>query len=64
MDRDGRTPAGWLGPARPRSAHGDHVARRGRGQAFAVYPNFNVIRRYNPSNFYALVVGMLSDRVA
>jgi membrane-bound lytic murein transglycosylase B len=34
------------------------------GQAFAVYPNFNVIRRYNPSDFYALVVGMLSDRVA
>jgi membrane-bound lytic murein transglycosylase B len=35
-----------------------------RGQAFAVYPNFNVIRRYNPSNFYALAVGLLSDRVA
>jgi len=34
------------------------------GQAFAVYPNFNVIRRYNPSNYYALAVGMLSDRVA
>ena len=34
------------------------------GQAFAVYPNFNVIRRYNPSNFYALSVGLLSDRVA
>lgn len=34
------------------------------GQAFAVYPNFNVIRRYNPSDFYALVVGMLSDLVA
>lgn len=34
------------------------------GQAFAVYPNFNVIRRYNPSNFYALTVGMLADRVA
>jgi membrane-bound lytic murein transglycosylase B len=34
------------------------------GQAFAIYPNFNVIRRYNPSNYYALVVGMLSDRVA
>ncbi|PHK96620.1 lytic transglycosylase [Pseudoroseomonas rhizosphaerae] len=34
------------------------------GQAFAVYQNFNVIRRYNPSDFYALVVGMLSDRVA
>jgi membrane-bound lytic murein transglycosylase B len=34
------------------------------GQAFAIYPNFNVIRRYNPSNFYALAVGLLSDRVA
>lgn len=34
------------------------------GQAFVVYHNFNVIRRYNPSNFYALAVGMLSDRVA
>jgi membrane-bound lytic murein transglycosylase B len=34
------------------------------GQAFVVYANFNVIRRYNPSNFYALAVGMLSDRVA
>lgn len=34
------------------------------GQAFAVYSNFNVIRRYNPSDYYALVVGMLSDRVA
>jgi membrane-bound lytic murein transglycosylase B len=34
------------------------------GQAFAVYQNFNVIRRYNPSDFYALVVGLLSDRVA
>jgi len=36
----------------------------GGGQAFAIYPNFNVIRRYNPSNFYALAVGLLSDRVA
>jgi membrane-bound lytic murein transglycosylase B len=34
------------------------------GQAFLVYRNFNVIRRYNPSDFYALVIGMLSDRVA
>ncbi|WP_419897032.1 lytic murein transglycosylase [Roseomonas sp. USHLN139] len=34
------------------------------GQAFAVYPNFHAIRRYNPSDFYALVIGLLSDRVA
>ncbi|WP_376091316.1 lytic transglycosylase domain-containing protein [Roseomonas sp. CCTCC AB2023176] len=33
-------------------------------QAFVVYHNFNVIRRYNSPNFYALAVGMLSDRVA
>lgn len=33
-------------------------------QAFAIYPNFHVIRRYNPSDFYALVIGLLSDRVA
>ena len=34
------------------------------GQAFLVYGNFHVIRRYNPSDFYALVIGLLSDRVA
>lgn len=35
------------------------------GQAFIILPgNFRVIRRYNPSNYYALAVGLLSDRVA
>ncbi|MCQ4159137.1 lytic murein transglycosylase [Roseomonas sp. GC11] len=34
------------------------------GQAFVIYPNFHVIRRYNPSDYYALVIGLLSDRVA
>jgi len=34
------------------------------GQAFAVYKNFHVIRRYNPSDYYALVIGLLSDRIA
>jgi membrane-bound lytic murein transglycosylase B len=33
-------------------------------QSFIVYANFMAIRRYNPSNFYALAVGMLADRVA
>ncbi len=32
-------------------------------QAFMALPNFHAIRRYNPSNFYALTVGMLGDRV-
>ena len=40
------------------------VPRGGGGQAFLVYANFNSIRRYNPSDFYALAVGMLADRVA
>lgn len=37
---------------------------RGDGQAFMVGQNFMAIRRYNPSNFYATAVGLLSDRVA
>ena len=40
------------------------VPRGTSGQAFVVYQNFNAIRRYNPSDFYALAVGMLADRVA
>ena len=34
------------------------------GDAFLVYPNFGAIRRYNPSDFYALAVGLLGDSVA
>ena len=33
------------------------------GAAFAVYRNFNAIRRYNPSNFYALSVGLIADGI-
>ena len=31
------------------------------GHGFMVYRNFNAIRRYNPSDFYALAVGLLGD---
>ena len=35
------------------------------GEAFfAYYPSFQAIRRYNPSDFYCLSVGLLGDRVA
>ncbi|MGA9867192.1 MAG: lytic murein transglycosylase [Acetobacteraceae bacterium] len=33
------------------------------GDAFLVFPNFTAIRRYNPSDFYALVVGLIGDDV-
>jgi peptidoglycan lytic transglycosylase B len=33
------------------------------GQAYLVFPNFQAIRRYNPSDFYALSVGLLGDLV-
>jgi membrane-bound lytic murein transglycosylase B len=36
---------------------------RGDDQAFLVLPNFNAIRRYNPSNFYAVAVGLLADAI-
>ncbi|WP_175556460.1 lytic murein transglycosylase [Acidocella aminolytica] len=33
------------------------------GQAFLVYQNFSVIRRYNPSDYYALAVGALGRMI-
>jgi membrane-bound lytic murein transglycosylase B len=33
------------------------------GEAFLVYANFGAIRRYNPSDYYALVVGLLGDTI-
>lgn len=35
-----------------------------QGQAFLVYQNFNVIRRYNPSDFYALAVSALGRAIS
>jgi membrane-bound lytic murein transglycosylase B len=33
------------------------------GDGFLVFANFAAIRRYNPSDFYALVVGLIGDEV-
>ncbi len=34
------------------------------GETFAVFGNFAAIRRYNPSDYYALAVGLIGDQVA
>jgi membrane-bound lytic murein transglycosylase B len=45
------TPAGLIAPDGP------------TGETFLVYANFNAIRRYNPSDYYALAVGLIGDQV-
>ena len=53
-----RTAGRWRGPIpRPRCC----CRTDPRGEAFLVYANFAAIRRYNPSDYYALVVGLLGD---
>jgi membrane-bound lytic murein transglycosylase B len=74
VGREYRRPVGeWLRLG-VRAANGAALARRdmqaavllpdgASGDAFLVYANFGAIRRYNPSDFYALAVGLLGDSV-
>jgi membrane-bound lytic murein transglycosylase B len=51
----------WVGAADTPSAL---IAPDGAdGEAFMVLANFNAIRRYNPSDYYALAVGLIGDQV-
>ena len=72
--RDNRRPVGEWVRRGVRAAGGRPLARADTlgavllpdgagGDAFLVYANFAAIRRYNPSDFYALVVGLLGDAV-
>jgi membrane-bound lytic murein transglycosylase B len=72
--RDNRRPAGdWLRQgvrlaagralARPDAPAAVVLPDGAGGDAFLVYANFTAIRRYNPSDFYALVVGLLGDMI-
>jgi len=72
--RDARKPVGEWVRLGVRAADGRPLARADTlaalllpdgpaGDAFLVYANFTAIRRYNPSDYYALVVGLLGDTV-
>jgi membrane-bound lytic murein transglycosylase B len=54
------------GGALPRSSvRGRILMPEGRGgKAFLIYNNFRVILRWNRSNFFAIAVGTLADRIA
>ena len=41
----------------------DGEAGAAAGEAYLAYPDFQAIRRYNPSDFYALAVGLIGDRI-
>jgi membrane-bound lytic murein transglycosylase B len=61
--RQGITPAGgkWAAPGDAPSAV---IAPDGAaGETFLVFNNFTAIRRYNPSDFYAIAVGLIGDLV-
>ncbi len=72
--RDYRRPVGEWHRLGVRAADGRPLARADTpaavllpdgpaGDAFLVYANFGAIRRYNPSDYYALAVGLLGDTV-
>jgi len=54
-----------LGQPRPGSEVPSAILQPdGQGQpAYLVYANFHAIRRYNPSDFYALAVGLIGDEI-
>lgn len=50
-------------PLTPPSEAGLLIPVRSSDTAFLVTPNFEALIRYNPSEYYALAVGMLADRI-
>ncbi|SLN22892.1 Membrane-bound lytic murein transglycosylase B precursor [Roseivivax jejudonensis] len=68
-----RMPSDWAGlgvtgldgaPVRDFGAARLFLPAGARGPAFLTFKNFDVIRRYNPSDAYAMGVGHLGDRIA
>jgi membrane-bound lytic murein transglycosylase B len=53
---------GWA--ARPETPAGLVAPDGTGGETFLVFNNFAAIRRYNPSDYYAIAVGLIGDQVA
>jgi lytic murein transglycosylase len=65
LDRNGwRTGQPALIENLPGTSGGRVLQPQSPGPSFRVYDNFNVIKRYNNSDNYALAVGYLADRIA
>ncbi|MEM9551137.1 MAG: lytic murein transglycosylase, partial [Pseudomonadota bacterium] len=54
----------WVTEALPGTSGGSVLQPQSPGPSFRVYGNFNVIKRYNNSDSYALAVGYLANRIA
>lgn len=65
LDRNGwRTGQPAVVENLPGTSGGRVLQPQSPGPSFRVYDNFNVIKRYNNSDNYALAVGYLADRIA
>jgi len=62
--RAGVRPAGGSWAASPDTPAGLVAPDGAGGDTFLVFANFAAIRRYNPSDFYAIAVGLIGDQVA
>jgi len=54
----------WIVENLPGTSGGSILQPQRPGPSFRVYQNFNVIKRYNHSDNYALAVGYLANRIA
>ncbi|MCV6585720.1 MAG: lytic murein transglycosylase [Marinibacterium sp.] len=54
----------WVVEALPGTSGGTVIQPQSPGPQFRTYHNFNVIKRYNNSDSYALAVGYLANRIA
>ena len=65
LSRNGwRAGLAWGAEAGPGAPAGRTIQPQRGGVSFTVTRNFNVLKTYNNSDFYALGVGLLADRIA